>query len=225
MGSKTNKTGRTKGQHSFFVALELFLMATPAWRSLSMAARVAYVEIAALYDQSNNGRLALSARQLAARMPISKATAHRALQELAAKGFIVATKPSGFNMKTGERRATEWRLTRYRCDVTGDIATKAFLLWKPDQLHFTVSPQAHTGLMTEPLKAKNCQKSVVVAFSRDRPAILSNHDGLTTRPLLDSTIGDGDRESVASGDHDASRHARPDNQINLTRAPARAQNS
>ena len=34
-----------------------------------------------------------------------------------------------------------------------------------------------------------------------------------------------DARSVASGDHDASRHARPDNQINLTRAPARALNS
>jgi DNA-binding transcriptional regulator YhcF (GntR family) len=184
--------------------MELFLMATPAWRSLSMAARVAYVEVAALYDQSNNGRLALSARQLAERMPISKATAHRALQELAAKGFIVAAKPSGFNLKTGERRATEWRLTRYRCDVTGDIATKAFMGWQPDQVHFAVSPQAHSGLTTEPLKVKNGQKSVVVAFSRDRQAILPNHDGLTTGPLLDSTIGVEANAGVAAAPNAAS---------------------
>jgi len=229
MGRKTNKTGRTKGQHSFFVALELFLMATPAWISLSMAARVAYVEIAALYDQSNNGRLALSARQLAERMPISRATATRAFRELTDKGFIVATKPSGFNMKTGERKATEWRLTRYRCDVSGDIPTKAFLTWqpatKPAKIHFAASPQSHSGFTTEPPKAKNGQKSNVVALSRSRQAILPKHDGFTTGPLLDSTIGDSGRESAAAARRQQAASARPDNQINLTRALARALNS
>jgi DNA-binding transcriptional MocR family regulator len=229
MGSKTNKKGRTKGQHSFFVALELFLMATPAWRALSMAARVAYVEIAALYDQSNNGRLALSARQLAGRMPISRATATRAFQELTEKGFITATKPSGFNMKTGERKATEWRLTRYRCDVTGDLPTKAFMAWqpeeKPGEIHFAASPQGHSGFTTEPPKAKNGQKSNVVALSRSRPAISAKHDGFTTGPLLDSTIGDSGRESAAAAHTTQAASARPDNQIILTRALARALNS
>lgn len=222
---KQNKTGRSRGQHAYFVALELFIMETVAWKSLSLAARAAYLEVAALYNQSNNGRLALSARQLSTRMPISKATAHRALQELAVKGFIVATKPSGFNLKTGERRATEWRLTRYRCDITGELPTKAFLHWQTDKIHFTVSPQAHSGLTTEPLKAKNDQKSVVVAFSRDRQPILSKHDGLTTRPLLDSTIGDSGRESAAAARRQQAASARLDNQIILTRALARALNS
>jgi hypothetical protein len=122
-------------------------------------------------------------------------------------------------------RATEWRLTRYRCDVTGAIPTKDFMNWKPDKIHFTASPQGHSGFTTEPPPTKNGQNSVVAALPRSRQPIFPKHDGFTTGPLLDSTIGTGDRESVASGDHDASRHTFPDNQINLTRALARALNS
>lgn len=208
---KSNKTGRSKGQHSYFVALELFLMASQAWRSLSMAARVVYVEVAALYDQTNNGRLALSARQLAERMPISRATATRALQELTEKGFIIATRPSGFNMKTGERKATEWRLTRYRCDVTGDIATKAFMAWlpeQPDKIHFAASPQGQSGFTTEPPKAKNGQKLVGVALSRSRQPNLSNYDGFTTGPLLESTMR-GDVSVGAGAARQAASAQRP----------------
>ena len=79
---KINKTGRSKKEHSFFVALELFIMQSDAWKSLGIVARLAYIEIAALYNQRNNGTLALSARQLAERHPISRATGTRAFQEL-----------------------------------------------------------------------------------------------------------------------------------------------
>lgn len=225
---KANRTGRSKKEHSFFVALELFIMKSDAWQSLGIVARLAYIEIAALYNHGypNNGTLALSARQLAERLPISRATAWRAFQQLTSKGFIVATKPSAFNMKTGERRATEWRLTRYRCDVTGDIATKAFLTWRPDQdrpkIHFAASPQSHSGFTTEPPKAKNGQKPVGVALSRSRQLIFPKHDGFTTGPLLDSTIVTGGRESAAAAHATQAASARPDNQINPTRATARA---
>ena len=221
---KINKTGRSKKEHSFFVALELFIMQSDAWKSLGCVARLAYIEVAALYNHlhPNNGTLALSARQLAERLPISRATATRAFRELTDKGFIVATRPSAFNMKTGERRATEWRLTRYRCDVTGDIPTRAFMDWKPDQIHFAASPQSHLSFTTEPPEAKIGQKSVVVALSRSRPGLLPNHDGFTTEPLLDSTIGTSGRESAAAAHRQQAASARPDNQINPTRATARA---
>lgn len=229
MGRKTTRTGRTKTQHSFFAAIELFLLATPAWRSLSLAARAAYIEVAALYNQSNNGRLALSARQLAERMPISRATATRAFQELTKKGFIVAAKPSGFNMKTGERRATEWRLTRYRCDVTGEIGTKAFMTWRPDQMigeiHFAASPQGHRGFTAEPPEAENGQKSNVVALPRSRRVLLSKHDGFITGPLLDSTIGGGARGSAAAAPATQAASALPENQMDPTQALACALNS
>ena len=69
LGKKIDKTGRSKTRkHDTFVALELFILHSEAWGSLSLAARQAYIEIAALYDQTNNGNLALSARQLAERL-------------------------------------------------------------------------------------------------------------------------------------------------------------
>ena len=225
---KANRTGRSKKEHSFFVPLELFIMKSDAWQSLGIVARLAYIEIAALYNHCypNNGNLALSARQLADRLPISRATAWRAFQELEDRGFIVAVKPSGFNLKTGDRRATEWRLTRYRCDVTGDIPTKAFLTWKPDQklgeIHFAASPQGHSCFTTEPRKAKKGQTPVLAALSRSREATSSKHDGFTTGPLLDSTIEIGDRESAAAALTTQAASALPDNQINPSRATARA---
>jgi hypothetical protein len=162
-------------------------------------------------------------------MPISRATATRAFQELTKKGFIVATKPSGFNMKTGERRATEWQLTRYRCDVTGEIASKAFMTWRPDQMiseiHFAASPQRHRGFTAEPPKAKNSQKSNIVALPRSRQVLLSKHDGFTRGPLLDSTIGGGARQSAAAALATQAASAQPDNQWILTQALACALNS
>ena len=50
-------------------------------------------------------------------------------------------KRSGFNVKN--RAATEWRLTEYQCDVTGQLATKDFMRWTPEEKN-TVRPQGHT---------------------------------------------------------------------------------
>ena len=98
----------------------------------------------------------MSARQLAELLPVSRATAARALQDLAARGFIEAVRPGGFNMKAGEGRATEWRLTLHKCDVTGEAASKKFMRWQDGKIHFTVSPESHPGLTRRPgLDARN----------------------------------------------------------------------
>ena len=130
--------------------LEHYLLNSPAWRSLSLAARAVFIEMARSYVPGRNGRLAMSARMLAEGLPISRATAARALQDLAARGFIEAVRPGGFNMKAGEGRATEWRLTLHKCDVTGERASRAFMRWQGDTIHFTVSPESHPGLTRGP---------------------------------------------------------------------------
>ena len=84
---------------------------SPAWRSLSLAARLPSSKWPACLCRDGTERLAMSARMLAETLPISRATAARALQDLAARGFIEAVKLGGFNMKAGVGRATEWRLT------------------------------------------------------------------------------------------------------------------
>ena len=142
MAQKQNRTGRSKRTLSPFIHLERYLMASPAWQSLSLAGRCVFLELLLIYNGSNNGRIALSARTLEKRLPISRATATRALRDLVDRGFIEATRPGGFNLKSGQRRATEWRLTMYQCNLTGDRPSKKFMRWEAGKIHFTASPES-----------------------------------------------------------------------------------
>ena len=111
------------------------------------------MELLDIYSGSNNGRIALSARGLAERLPVSRATAARALLELTDRGFIEITRPGGFSLKSGARRASEWRLTQFRCDLTGELPAKKFMQWQDGKFHFTASPESQNGLATGPLNA------------------------------------------------------------------------
>ena len=130
MARKHDLTGRSRNTLSPFIALERYIKASPAWQSLSLAARCAYLEFLDLYDGRNNGRIALSAKMLAARLPIGRATASRAVAELVDRGFVEVTRQGAFSVKHGDRRATEWALTRYRNDATGALPSKAFMRWQ-----------------------------------------------------------------------------------------------
>lgn len=191
MSRKHDKSGRSKGNLGLFFAIENFILATPAWRSLSPVARSIYIEIGSLYNQRNNGTLALSARQVAERMPIGRATATRGFKELVTKGFLIACRPSGFNMKTGERKATEWQLTRYKCDVTGALPTKAFTAWRPNNIQNTASLQSQSGFTSAPPPPKIAVKTGEVAPTRSRQDYFQIHDGFTTEPLIDSHHREG----------------------------------
>jgi len=101
-----------------------------------------------LFNGVNNGRLAMSGRRLAELLHVSKATGTRALKVLVERGFLEVVTPSAFSCKT--RRATEYRLTVHKCDVTGTLPFKAFMRWQPaknkTRRHLkptTASPQAH----------------------------------------------------------------------------------
>lgn len=99
MARKHNRTGRSRT--ASFAMLPHFLLSSPAWRSLSLSGRATYIEIIALYVPGRNGRLAMSARTLAERLPISRATAARAVKEFSGRGFIEFINPGGFNVKSG----------------------------------------------------------------------------------------------------------------------------
>jgi hypothetical protein len=142
-----------------------YLLGSAAWRSLSLAARAAFVEMLALYAPGLNGRLAMSARTLADRLSVSRATATRALQELTTKGFVEIVKPGGFNVKAGTARAAEWRLTLHKCDMTGASASQNFMRWKGEEIHITASPQSHSGLTTGPALQEIGGNSQKVALS------------------------------------------------------------
>lgn len=127
--SKNNRKGRSKGEGRY-LRLTHFLMGTPAWRTLNPYGRAAYIEIAALYDGSNNGFLAMGERRLADAMNVTEKTAAKAVKQLEERGFIEIAQKSGFNRK--DRRATEFRLTDVPCDRSNQPPSKAFQKWRPE---------------------------------------------------------------------------------------------
>jgi hypothetical protein len=105
------------------------MLATPAWCALTPAARAVYIVLAARFNGFNNGSIGLSARDAARLCNINKDTATRAFRQLIDCGFIEAVTPGGFGRKV--RHATEWRLTQYRCDLSGALPSKGFARWRP----------------------------------------------------------------------------------------------
>ena len=123
MAQKLKRKGKKK-----FIMIESYVKRSGAWRALTPVERATYLEVKWRYDGLNNGRIGLGCRELADEIGMGRDTASRALDGLVDKGFIKKAKPSAFNVKN--RAATEWRLTEYRCDVTGDLPTKEFMRWQ-----------------------------------------------------------------------------------------------
>jgi hypothetical protein len=121
---------RAKEKEPRHVRLYHWLMGTDAWRDLDALDRCGYIEIAMRYGGpgSNNGRIPFSMSEMVDALHISKSTAHRIFADLQNHGFIVMAKQGGFNMK--QRHSSEWRLTEFKDDVTGELATKDFTRWK-----------------------------------------------------------------------------------------------
>lgn len=127
MPNMQTKKGRSKSLPPF-VMLPHWMMALPAWRSLSPQTRVVHLELLRLYNGSNNGRIALSVRDAASRCNIAKDTAAKCLRELVEKGFTEVVNEAAFAYKL--RHATEYRLTHLRCDKTGAMPSKSYARWK-----------------------------------------------------------------------------------------------
>lgn len=119
MGKHRKRAGPT------FVALYDYVLNSPGYRSLSVTARAALVEVVSLYHGNNNGRLQASTRWLGERLNCSKSTAARALVELEDGGLIETVRFGVFNRHN--RTAAEYRLTFHRCDVSHHLPSKAFL--------------------------------------------------------------------------------------------------
>lgn len=127
MAKKFKRKGAGK-----FIMIDGYVIRSEAWRALTVNDRAAYLEVKWRYDGLNNGRIGLGCRELADALGNkSKDTANQSLKNLQEKGFVARSKPSGFSRK--DRAATEWRLTEYACDVTGELPTKDFLRWTPEK--------------------------------------------------------------------------------------------
>lgn len=106
-----------------------WVMNTAAWQALTPIERCIYLEVKKRFNGVNNGEIGLGAREAGNAINVGRSTANRALKRLVALGFIEAAKLSGFNRK--DRVATEWLLTEYKNDITGELAKKTFVNWRP----------------------------------------------------------------------------------------------
>lgn len=147
---KINQTGRNKNGHPF-VMLPLWMLHSPAYRSLSATARALLVELMSMYNGSNNGELYLSQRDAAERLNIrSHGTVAKYFRELEAKGFIKARVRGSFDNKVA--LATVWILTMH--GYRDALATKDFMRLIVLKPKFRVGKSDQTGLKSGPVGLK-----------------------------------------------------------------------
>ena len=116
---------KNKDPQGRYFQMHFYMMKTAAWLALSLPARAVYLQIGSRYNGSNNGKIALSVRDAASECGMARNTANRAFKELVRLGFIEETRHGGLSRKT--RMASEWRLTAFRCDLTGTPKTCLFV--------------------------------------------------------------------------------------------------
>lgn len=136
---RANQTGRNDGDGRH-VRLYFWMLTSEAWRALNPLARALYVEMATLFNGSNNGDLFLSVRDAAERLGIGKSSASRAFHNLVELGFIRPNLSSGFDWKA--RQATCWVLAEHA--FAGQPATKEFMRQRQPEKKSTVPPQVQT---------------------------------------------------------------------------------
>ena len=103
-----------------------------AYHGLSLYARAALIELIDRYTGCNNGMIALGVRALAYELRCSKDMAGKALLEL---DDAKLAQPVTVGAWRG-RRASEWRLTFYLCNKTGELPTTQWEqrpAYEPDQ--------------------------------------------------------------------------------------------
>jgi hypothetical protein len=120
--AKANKTGRSKGDIKHVRFYE-HIEKSDAWRDLSGTAAKAWLTVGLMHSGTNNGKIAVSSRELGRRIGVHHSVAARAILELENAGFLRCVKASSFSMK---RSAAEYRLTHLRDDVTGRPATNDY---------------------------------------------------------------------------------------------------
>jgi hypothetical protein len=166
------------------------MLRSPAWRSLSAVARCIFLELAAIYNGSNNGFIALSTRDAAKHVRCSKDTAARALTELMDKGFIVCCSRGHFDRKSPH--ASEYRLTLHSCNRTSEKASKAFMRWQPGDAKSVAGPMGGTaGLITGTVTALTKENYRLRSDEKDRSTSVEPSSGPTTGTHIIYQMGSG----------------------------------
>lgn len=113
------------------VRLYRWLLKSPAWQDLGLAARCLYIELSSRYTGENNGEIVLGVRDAADRLHVCKNTAHKAFRELEDHCFIRPKVRGSFTQKGNI--ATTWILTEY--PLGGGVASRDFMRWCRNTKH------------------------------------------------------------------------------------------
>ena len=120
----TKRKRRFPGGGRRFIQLYHNVKHSEAYHGLSVYARCALIELMDRYTGINNGMIGLGCRELAEELGCVRDTAAKALIELDDSGLAL---PLTHGVWRG-KKATEWRLTFFRCDKTGELPK---LNWEP----------------------------------------------------------------------------------------------
>ena len=182
-----NKTGRSKSGPPF-IQLFRVVKRSATYHGLSQYARCALIELLDRYTGKNNGMIGLGARELADELRCSKDTAARALRELDDAGLVT---PIKLGIWRG-RQATEWRLTFYKCDVTGEIP-KRNLKPRP-QSDERDSPVRSQGHKPKPSPMRGTQKRKNPMNGKSPSPMRGTHIDIYHR--VEAKPGSGDRDWI-----------------------------
>jgi hypothetical protein len=145
-----------KKKTRYFTRIFEDMMRTEAWQDLSGTEAKLYLEMVRKYRGNNNGAIVFGRREAEHRLRIGSHRAHDAFVGLERRGFIAPVVKGSFNRKL---KATEWRLTEYDCDVTGEVATMDYARWRPEnaeksagKIKTQVSKQHLAGVKTTPMQ-------------------------------------------------------------------------
>jgi hypothetical protein len=115
-----------------------------AYRSLKPGPRALLWELIRRHNGANNGRIGFSQRAMSDAINVAdRETVAGYVRELEARGFIVAQRRGGFNVKVAERRASEWALTMF--PIGEELATKDFMRWRPEKIGGAEKPASKGG--------------------------------------------------------------------------------
>jgi hypothetical protein len=162
-----------------YFQLHHYMLKTDAWKALSAAAVRVYIQIGSRYNGANNGKLAFSVRDAAAECNLAINTAMRALHDLVDLGFIEETRHGGLSKKT--RIASEWRLTAFKCDLTGALKTCAFMN-RGDIARAYRANYSRSGLSQT--RSASVSKEITACRKRGADMTPSVSNEITDAPLL-----------------------------------------
>jgi len=124
---RANRTGRN--HETQYAKVEYRVFRSPAYASLSNAAKALLMPIWTAHTGFNNGEIVFSAR-MAEDFGMSRPSGARALDELVKKGFLKVTREASFDQK---RLARTFALTMLPLVGKRGPATNDYLNWRPEK--------------------------------------------------------------------------------------------